>query len=278
MPSSNFSKAYQGKVEKVTVSDDYGELNIYLLPFVRPYEVRRFYPDENITSYETAISCIVKNINADYAKRNIILAHQNIINAVHSESEEAIIGGLDAISAEIFKDFDYAALGHIHKQQKILQNIYYSGTPLKYSISEKDDDKSLLLLDVKEKGNIEISSEKLIPLREVREITGNFDEILDKARDDPYNKDDYISIVLKNENEVIDALSSLRRIYPKILSLKYEKQNFSNESIDEETIIESLQKPLELFEDFYKQRVGKTLTDEQRKFMSDLIEETWSEE
>ncbi len=272
-----FSKPYNGKIEKIIFNDEFGNLNIYLLPFVRPFEIRHYHSEENIISYETALFCAVKNMNVNFSERNIIVSHQNILNAEHCESEEAVIGGLDAISAKVFEGFDYAALGHIHKQQKITQNVYYSGTPLKYSISEKDDEKSVLIIDVKEKGNISVSKEKLVPLRDIREISGMFNEILENSKTDPYNKDDYISIVLNDNSEILDALSVLRRVYPNILSLQY-KEKEKDISVLDETIAENIKNPLELFEEFFKNRVGENLTEEERAFMSKLIEKTWSEE
>ncbi len=273
-----FSRPYTGKVESLTFSDAFGELNIYLLPFIRLYEVKHFHPDENINSYDDAVSCAIKNMNVDFSKRNIIMCHQNILNAEHCESEEAVIGGLDAISANVFDGFDYVALGHIHKQQKIKDNIYYCGTPLKYSVSERNDDKSILIIELNEKQNINITSEKLTPLKDVREISGKFEEIIENSKNDPYNKNDYISIVLNDENEVLDVLSVLRRVYPNVLSMKYQKETLHSQTLAEETVVENLNKPLDLFEEFYKQRVGNPLTDEQKKIMSALIEKTWREE
>ena len=272
-----FSKVYDGTIEPVILQDEYGPVNFYLLPFIRPAEVKHFFPDEQIKSYEDAVKLAVKNLNIDKAQRNIILSHQAIINAQTCDSEESIIGGLDTISADIYNDFDYCALGHIHTPQKIRDNVIYCGSPLKYSTSEMKKDKSMPIIELGEKGKIEINYEPLIPLRDIREIKAKFYEIIEMAKKDPYNKEDYINIILTDENETMDALSTLRESYPNIIHLSYENSSTQNTANLDDIVFDNKTSPLELFEDFFENRGGRQLTSEEKDFMQNLIEKIWGD-
>ena len=273
-----FSKIYDGKIEPVELSDEFGTVNFYLLPFIKPAIVKQIFPDKEIETYEDAVACAIKELNVDTTKRNVIVAHQNILNAERCESEENVIGGLDAVNADLFKDFDYTALGHIHKPQKIGENVYYSGTPIKYSISEINHEKTMPVLNFAEKGNLTIEFEQLKPLREIREITGSMDEILKMARKDPNNPEDFISIVLNDEEERLDAMATLNTVYPNIIRLIYDNTTTRNSSNLEELSQNKVFHPLEMFQEFYKARRGIDLTGEQKDYMQKLIEEIWGDE
>ena len=272
-----FSKIYDGKVEPLKFTDEFGSVNFYLLPFIKVSEVRHFFPEEKIEDYNDALKVAVKNLNINTSERNIIIAHQAIASAQRCDSEESVIGGLDNVSAEVFKDFDYTALGHIHTPQKISENVIYCGSPLKYSASEIQKDKSMPVIDILEKGNISIEYVPLVPLRDIREIKGEFREILEMSQKDPYNREDYINIILTNKTDVLDAISDLRQVYPNILQLTYERELNPTENKIESIAFEKHQSPLELFEDFYRNRQGEELSDEQKSFMQNLIETVWRE-
>lgn len=270
-----FSKVYDGDIQKVTLPDHYGPVNFYLLPFIKPSTVKHFYENEEIESYEDALSFIIKKLNVNTKERNILLAHQNILNAEHCDSEEVVIGGLDAIGTEVFKDFDYTALGHIHKPQIIKDNIIFCGTPLKYSSSELNHIKSMPVIDLQEKGSLKLDFIPLKPMRDLRQITGTFDQIMKMAKKDPNNKEDFIDIILTDENEVLDAITSLRTEYPNIIKITYD--NKASKASEENLVFENINQtnPLNTFEDFFEGRRGVKMTDEQRKIIKDLIEEIW---
>ena len=139
----HLSPVYNGRVEPVTLSDAYGEVRFYLLPFIKPANVRRFYPDAVIESYTDALRCAVEHMDIAPSTRNVLVTHQFVTGGVRSESEDITVGGTDNVDAAVFDGFDYVALGHLHGAQSIgRETLRYSGTPLKYSFSEKDQEKS----------------------------------------------------------------------------------------------------------------------------------------
>lgn len=272
-----FSKIYDGNIEPVTFTDDFGPINFYLLPFVKPSTVKYYFQDEEIDSYDDAIKCAIKHMKINPKERNIILTHQNILNAERCESEEAIIGNLDAVNADYFKDFDYTALGHIHKPQKIKENIYFCGTPLKYSTSELNHQKTMPVINFGEKGKIDMEFVSLNPKRDLRQITGTLDQIMTMSKKDPNNKEDFIDIILTNENEVLDAITTLRTVYPNILKITYDnKASKVAENVEHlEGVNES--NPLETFQTFYKSRRDAEMSAEQIDYVQSLIEKIWGE-
>ncbi len=273
-----FSKVYDGKIEPVSFEDEYGPVNFYLLPFIKPQIVNHYIKGNEIDTYEEAVQFAVKNMNINTSERNVILAHQNILSAKRCESEENIIGGLDAVSDAVFKDFDYTALGHIHSQQKIgKNNVFFCGTPLKYSVSEFDQEKKMPIISLAEKGKLDIEMIPLIPKRDLRKITGTLDEILSNAKNDPNNHEDFIDITLTNEDEVMDAMASLRTVYPNVLKLSYDnKASRAAENVEKFSGVNE-KKPLEIFETFYQSRRGTEMNDEQKNYIQALIEKIWEE-
>ena len=273
-----FSKVYDGKIEPVSFEDEYGPVNFYLLPFIKPQIVNHYIEGNEIDTYEEAVQFAVKNMNINTSERNVILAHQNILSAKRCESEENIIGGLDAVSDAVFKDFDYTALGHIHSQQKIgKNNVFFCGTPLKYSVSEFDQEKKMPIISLAEKGKVDIEMISLIPKRDLRKITGTLDEILTSAKNDPNNHEDFIDITLTNEDEVMDAMASLRTVYPNVLKLSYDnKASRAAENVEKFSGVNE-KKPLEIFEAFYQSRRGTEMNDEQKNYIQALIEKIWEE-
>ncbi|MDO4507461.1 MAG: exonuclease SbcCD subunit D [Spirochaetales bacterium] len=273
-----FSKVYDGKIEPVVLQDENGPVNIYLLPFIKPSIVQHYLPDEKIESYEDAVSCAIRQMNLNLSERNLIVAHQNILSAERCESEENIIGGLDAVSDQVFKDFDYVALGHIHKQQEVGKSkVMFSGTPLKYSTSELEHDKVMPLITLGKKGEKEIELIPLVPKRDLRQIKGTFDEIMRKSKDDPNNAEDYIDVILTDENDILDAISTLRTVYPNILKITYDnKATKAAENVERFDAVDE-KKPLDVFEAFYKARRGADMDESQREYIQSLIEKIWGE-
>ena len=273
----HISPVYSGVVEPVPVRDDFGEVNVYNLPFIKPFHVRHYFPDkaEEINTYSDALKTAIEHMNVDTSKRNIIVSHQFVTGAETSDSETSV-GGTDNVDCTVYDPFDYVALGHIHSPQKIngIEHIRYCGTPLKYSFSEKRD-KSVTVVEMAEKGKpVVIREIPLKPLRDMRIITGLFDELCR----DSLKSDDYICAVLTDDYEVRNAMGKLRTVYPNIMELRYSR----NESINPNTPVTNVdvekKNSLELFGDFFKMKQGRELNEEERAYMDKLISEIEEEE
>ena len=272
------SPVYDGNVKPISLNDDYGEVNFYLLPFIRPADIRRYFPDENIENYTDAVKVAIDNMNVDFSERNILVTHQFVTGAELSESEDIIVGGTDNVSGEVFDGFDYVALGHIHREQTVgKDDIRYCGTPLKYSFSEAKHIKSVTILDFKDKENIEYSKIPLTPLRDMREIRGTYDELTLKSNYENTNVDDYLHITLTDEEDIPDAIGKLRSIYPNIMKLDYDNLRTRGSGIvDAIENIES-KSPFELFADLFKQQNNQDMSEEQEEIMRNLIDKIWEE-
>lgn len=272
------SPVYDGNVKPITLNDDYGEVNFYLLPFVRPADIRRYFPDENIENYTDAVKVAIDNMNVDFSERNILVTHQFVTGAELSESEDIMVGGTDNVSGEVFDGFDYVALGHIHREQTVgKDNIRYCGTPLKYSFSEAKNIKSVTILDFNDKGNIEYSKIPLTPLRDMREIRGTYYELTLKSNYESTNTEDYLHITLTDEENIPDAIGKLRSIYPNIMKLDYDNlRTRGSGTVDAIENIES-KSPFELFADLFKQQNNQDMSEEQEEIMRNLIDKIWEE-
>ncbi len=272
------SPVYDGNVKPITLNDDYGEVNFYLLPFVRPADIRRYFPDENIENYTDAVKVAIDNMNVDFSERNILVTHQFVTGAELSESEDIIVGGTDNVSGEVFDGFDYVALGHIHREQTVgKDNIRYCGTPLKYSFSEAKNIKSVTILDFNDKGNIEYSKIPLTPFRDMREIRGTYYELTLKSSYESTNTEDYLHITLTDEEDIPDAIGKLRSIYPNIMKLDYDNlRTRGSGTVDAIENIES-KSPFELFVDLFKQQNNQDMSEEQEEIMRNLIDKIWEE-
>ena len=271
------SPVYSGKIEPIVLADEYGDINVYMLPFIKPTHVRRFYPDSEITSYTDAVKIAVDDMKVDTSKRNIMIAHQFVTGADRTESEDIAVGGIDNVDVSVFEGFDYVALGHIHRSQKCSSEyIRYSGTPLKYSFSEAKDVKTVTVLDVKEKGDIGLEFIPLIPKRDMVEIKGTYEELTLKSfwENTSYNED-YMHITLTDEEDIMDAMSKLRVIYKNIMKLDYDNKRTRshNEINGAENITEKT--PFEHFSEFYELQNGQELSKEQTVFLNNLIEQIW---
>lgn len=273
------SPVYSGKIEPVTISDGHGEINFYMLPFVKPSNVRRFHPETEITSYTDAVKVVIESMQIDKSARNVLITHQFVTGALRSESEDISVGGTDNVDASVFADFDYVALGHIHRGQKCgSEFIRYSGTPLKYSFSEAGDKKTVTVVDIKSKGDISLDFIPLVPKRDMVEIRGTYQEITLKSfwENTSYNED-YMHITLTDEEDIPDVMTKLRVIYKNIMKLDYDNKrtramNEINgaESVEEKT-------PFQHFSEFYELQNGQPLSEEQAAFVTNIIEEIWED-
>ncbi len=269
------SKEYNGVVEPITLKDGFGEYNIFLLPFVKPFNVRTNYPDEEIVTYTDAVRVAIEKMNIDTQKRNILVTHQFITDSQISDSEEKSVGGTDNVDSYVFDDFDYVALGHIHGPQNCgSERIRYCGTPLKYSFSEVNHQKSVTVVEIAEKGSLDIRTIDLVPLRDMFEIRGNFNDIMQKSfyENTPY-QESYLRITLTDEDDIPNALGTLRTVYHKLMVLQYDNirtrtHNIINGAEDVENKSE-----FQLFAEFFELQNGQPMSEKQSEFIQKLIQE-----
>ena len=273
------SPVFESDVEPITISDRYGEINIYMLPFVKPSLVKRVYPEEEIITYQDAVNAAVQHMQIDTDKRNVLLAHQFVTGAARCDSEELSVGGLDDVDASIFDGFDYVALGHLHGPQKIgKETVRYSGTPLKYSFSEANQKKAAVIVDVEEKGKINIQQIPFLPKHDMREIRGTYMEVtaLDFYKD--MKTDDYLHITLTDEEDIPDAIGKLRTIYPNIMKLSYDNLRTRAAVTVRGTAEVEEKSPMELLKEFYELQNNQPMTDEQEEIARGMMEEIWEDE
>ena len=274
----HMAPVYSGETAPFVMTDEYGEIRIHMLPFVKPADVRHAYPEEDTGSYTEAVRTAVTHMNTDPSVRNILIAHQFVTGAARSESEDISVGGMDNVDVSVFDAFDYAALGHIHGPQHIgRETVRYCGTPLKYSFSEKDHRKSVTVVTMEEKGKTGIRTVPLEPLHDMREIRGTYNDLTLKANYEGTAVDDYLHVVLTDEDDVPDALAKLRTVYPNIMKLDYD--NTRTRNTNPGTVPEAMERKseIELFEEFFEQQNGRPMSEEQRAFSERLLEKIGEE-
>ena len=273
----HLSPVYDGRITPVTLTDEFGEVNVYMLPFLKPANVRRFYEDETLSSYTDAIRCAISKMSMDTGRRNILVTHQFVTGAVRSESEEISVGGSDNVDAAVFEAFDYVALGHIHSPQNCgTEKIRYCGTPLKYSFSEAKDQKSVTVIELRAKGDLTVRTAPLAPLHDLVELKGTYEEVTLKSFYEGKGwQEAYTHITLTDEEDIPDAIGKLRAVYHRLMKLDYDnKRTRTSAQIDGTADVET-KSPLALFGDFYELQNNQPMTDEQSAFMRSLIEKTW---
>ncbi|MDR1830023.1 MAG: exonuclease SbcCD subunit D [Candidatus Fibromonas sp.] len=272
--------AFDGTPHKVVLQDEYGEICFWLMPFIKPLSVRSFFKDlQEPDSYEEAYAAALATANIDYSARNVLVAHQFFtgaeLNLEHSESEISPVGGIDAINYDLIEKFDYAALGHLHGSQTVgAEQIRYAGSPLKYSFSECRQKKSLILVELREKGNLEIQKRELLPLHDMREIKGKLKDLTSEETALLADRNDYLRVILTDEEEIIDPLGQVRSVYPNAMYLDFENSrsrvNIAEINADAKKI-ETLS-PYDLFKEFFLEMQGATMTSEQEKVVRELLE------
>ena len=306
------SPVYNGTVKCVTCQDAYGELCIWLLPFLRPAAVRQAWRTlaeeagmenvlrnmqtdsetmmedvggtkqdltqeddvETVETYQDALQYVVTHMPVDTSKRNILVAHQFVTGASRCESEEISVGGLDQIEAGVFDIFDYVALGHIHSPQHIgRETLRYCGTPLKYSFSEAEQQKSVVVMEIKEKGDVLIEKVPLKPLRNLRKIRGTYMELMSKDFYEGTDTGDYLQITLTDEEDVPDGMAKLRTVYPNLMQLVYDNSRTRQSRQVEVTERVEQKSEMELFEEFYEIQNNQPMSEDQQNFVKNLLEE-----
>ena len=275
----NMSPVYDGEIEPVTLTDDYGKLNVYMLPFIKPSNVRVHFPEAEISSYTEAVKTAIDQMSVNPSERNILITHQFVTGASSAGSEEMSVGGTDNVDVSVFDGFDYVALGHIHRSQKCgSENVRYSGTPLKYSFSEANDHKSVTIAELREKDNLKLKFVPLQPKHDMAEIRGTYNELMLKSfYEHTTYRTDYLHITLTDEEDVPDALARMRQVYTNIMKLDYDNTRTRNNSVLQELEDIRSKSPAELFSEFYKSQNGLELSPEQAKLIDSLVAEIWEE-
>lgn len=275
----HLSPAYNGSIAPITLRDAYGDVHFWLLPFLRPIHVKRFFPGETIQSYTDACRVAVEKMEVDFTKRNVLLAHQFVTGSATCDSEEISVGGADNVDAAVFSGFDYVALGHIHGPQNAgSEQIRYCGTPLKYSFSEAGHKKSVTVAELGEKGSFRLYTVPLTPKHDLREIRGTYEQVTAKSFYANTPVEDYLHIILTDEEDVPEAAARLRVIYPNLMKLSYDNtRTRSHAVIDGGADVQS-KSPMELFEELYRLQNNQPMSGIQREFMKDLMEHIWEGE
>jgi exonuclease SbcD len=269
---------FDGTMHIETLTDEFGPVNIYLLPFIKPALVRPYF-EQNIESFTDAVQAVITEANIDINERNILVSHQFVTNGaqqpVRSDSESISVGGLDNVDTFVFDGFDYVALGHLHGPQGVgIETIRYAGSPLKYSFSESRQNKSVTILELGAKGNIEIRLIPLTPLHDMREIKGPIAELMRAGAEDAIGAQDYIHAIITDEEEIYDAIGQLRQIYPNIMNIDFENsRTFQLVASRSAAFGDVAQKsPMELFSEFYQNQNNCEMTPEQIQVMQKIFE------
>ena len=265
----------------IRLDDQYGPLYIYLIPYIHPSVVREAYPEEKVTDWTQAMEVLIRNAHVDPATRNIAVAHQYVtasgVRPEECDSEQKHIGGLDNVDYSVFDAFDYVALGHLHGPQRIGRDtVRYAGSPLKYSFSEEKHKKSVTLVEIKEKGQVEYRQLPLVPARDFKTLRGTFSEVMSPGFTAPLSAEDYYRIILTDEQDVDQALARLRKyFYKNLMDLEYDNTRTRTQS-DIDAGEEALEKePIEVLQELFLKQNGTAMNDFQTQTAARLIEEIW---
>lgn len=290
----HIASTYDGKIQPVVLEDAYGPLFVYLIPFVKPVHVRRAFGKNDtaanevsdndtqqeleIHTYQEAMEKVIEELHIDVAKRNLLAAHQLVTGASRCDSEDVSVGGLDNINAETFVDFDYVALGHIHGPQDMTrETIRYAGTLLKYSFSECEHNKCITIVEMKEKGTVCVEKIPVKPRRDMRIIQGTYDELMARDYYQNTNCEDYIKVVLEDEQEIPEALGKMRTVYSNVMVLEYDNERTRNSASVMRLQEVAKKHPLEYFDEFFECQNGASMDEEQRSIVSELVTEIWGD-
>lgn len=269
----HISRCYAGETHPVVMEKRGERINVFLLPFIRPANVRAYYPDEAISSYSEAVACAVKHMRIKKEEFNLLVTHQFVTGAVESGSEEMTVGGINNVDMGVFDDFDYVALGHIHRRQSMRQGrIHYPGAPLKYSLSEAKEERSVTLLEVKGKTSLTTEFLPLTPLFDLREEKGSFSELMKGA------SDDYVYLALTDEEEIPDAARELRKKYPNLMQVRYDNKRSAAAERSLPAADGERDSPLSLFRKLYYRQNNADITEEQKEYLEKVIAQIWEED
>ncbi len=273
----HIAPVYHGQVVPVTLEDAHGPVDFWLLPFLKPVHLRRFFPEDGVESYTDALACAIRHMPIDPARRSVLVTHQFVTGAEQCESEELSVGGADNVDASVFAPFDYVALGHLHSPQNVDgARVRYCGTPLKYSFSEVRHQKSVTVVELGDKGTLDVRTVPLTPKRDMVELRGSFDQVTSPEFYGQVDRDAYVRMILTDENNIYHAVGRLRSIYPNLMRLDYDNLRTQN-GVAELEEAQIKRDPLELFEEFYQQQNYQPMTEEQRRYLTQLLREVQEE-
>lgn len=269
-------------IKPITFSDEGGPVHFYLIPYFEPADVQMYYPNQKITTHQAAMAVVINSIkeNINLNDRNICIAHAFLAGGMESESEDrlSMIGGSPYVEVNLFKDFNYVALGHLHQPQKIgADQVQYSGSLLKYSFSEANQKKSMTVIDLDQHGQIKFDRIPLKPKRDLRVMTDYFDQLL-TSNIYPASED-YLHIRLLDDGQILDPITQLRKKFPNILRLeKVIKQ--SDRGLSDLGRAKQNQKrtELELFEDFYLEMTNEPLSEKRKQILQTIINDIQQKE
>ena len=275
----HLAPVYDGNPCRFTLQDAHGPVDVFLLPFLKPVHVRRFFPEETIESYTDALRVAIDHLGVEEGRRNVLVTHQFVTGAARCDSEEISVGGTENVDVSVFGPFDYVALGHIHGPQQVgRETVRYCGTPLKYSFSEAKHQKSVTVVELGEKGAVSVRTVPLTPMRDLAELRGTYEELTFRGfYDGTSYPRDYVHITLTDEEDIPDAVSKLRIIYPNLMKLDYDNKR-TRAGIILEGAEDQQRSPLELLEEFYEKQNGQPMGEEQRAFAKSLMERIWEED
>lgn len=276
----HIAPAYHGNVTAYTLEDEHGPVHIYLLPFVKPVHVRRYFPEVNIQDYTDAIRTAIAAMEVDEIQRNVLVTHQFVTGATRCDSEERSVGGTDEVDASVLDGFDYVALGHLHGPQQVgKETVRYCGTPLKYSFSEARHRKSVTVVELAEKGKVSVRTVPLVPKRDLVELRGTYDVLTFREfyQGTSYPQD-YVHITLEDEEDIPDGMRKLRIIYPYLMRLDYDNRRTRAQGIVEQAEDIPSKTPLEWMEQFYEIQNGQPMEEYQRELAEKLMERVWEDE
>ena len=254
------SSVFDGTMHKRTIQDEYGEVDVYMLPFIKASQVKHYYKEEKIDSYEDAVRTVIEHTDIDEDRRNVIIKS---------------VGLVEKIGYDCFDKFDYVALGHIHSPQRVGRDeVRYSGSPLKYSLSEVNNTKSVpvVTLTAKDnKKNVEIELVELKPVRDLRHIKGKLDTLLDSKYID--NQNDFMYVTLTDESVINDAMGIIQQVYPNTVKIDYDNSHTKQIEQSDISHIAEDKNFTELIEDFYRQMYGTDMSDEEIELMNEVAKE-----
>ncbi len=276
----HISPVYKGEVRPVTLMDEYGAVDVYLLPFVKPATVKGFFPEQEIGTHADAVKAAIDQLEMDGTRRNVLVAHQFVTGASRFESEEISVGGADNVDASVFAGFDYVALGHIHGPQNLGDGkLRYCGTPLKYSFSEAGHQKSVTVAELGEKGSLEIHTVALEPKRDMVELRGSYEQVISRPfYENTTWQEDYTHITLTDEEDIPDAVGKLRAVYHNLMRMDYDNKRTRSSNVIAGDVQTARKSPVELFSDFYELQNNNAMSPEQRAYIVQLIEKIWEDE
>lgn len=272
---------YDGSMDPIVLEDAYGVLNLYLMPFIKPVYVNWFLRQEEkepVDSYDAAVAEVIRRAQVDPEQRNILVAHQTVLGAQRCESEEVSIGGLEQVSVQWFDAFDYVALGHLHGPQKVgREGIQYAGSLLKYSFSELQHVKSVPIVTIREKGDIQVERYPVRPLHEMREVRGTYAEVMSRRVYAQYSQEDYVRVILTDEEDIPEGSAKLHTVYHNLMELQYDNKR-TRKAVVPQALSEIRKAPLEYIESFYEQQNNQMMSDGQQRLAAELVEEIWGNE